>query len=178
MNFHTISKKTQTATEYLIIVAVVILIALIVVSLLGNIMPIGIGTEKQAVDAELLSAEIGVDAYVVNSTHTFLRVRNNRAESIQVLSLTVDGFECNSSNTYDSSLPFILRPGMSRDVNCNGDFNDHSGGTSAPLVGFRYQDTKTGATYSTKRYGEVTVVSIGGSFEGPEPLNYSSIEGD
>ena len=62
------SFKSQTATEYLIILAVVIVVGLIVVSILGGVPGIGGGAGANTGLAELQSGKIGVMNFVLNTT--------------------------------------------------------------------------------------------------------------
>ena len=60
-------KRAQTATEYLIILAVVIVIALIVVGVMGGIPGIGSGGQRGVSDAYWSTAEVGLPLVVVSA---------------------------------------------------------------------------------------------------------------
>ncbi|MGM5484010.1 MAG: DUF1566 domain-containing protein [Nanobdellota archaeon] len=145
-----LNKKTQTATEYLIILAVVIVIALIVVGVLGGIPSIGGGAGKSASNAEMLTADIGITNYHVNSTNALIIIRNNKARIVNVDSVSIDGWVCNSHNS--DNLPKTLSPGESKTINCDGIFLDHANQNTVPDIGSRYTDIQTDATYTTSKY--------------------------
>lgn len=105
-------KKAQTATEYLVILAVVIVIALIVVGVLGGIPSIGGGADKRANDARLSTADVGITGYSVSSSQTTLVVRNNEQSSIWVTDIYVNNTLCSSIGA------FTLKIGEQRKVTC------------------------------------------------------------
>jgi hypothetical protein len=75
-------KRAQTATEYLIILAVVIVIALLVVSVLGGIPSIGGGASEQTVRLQLASQDVGIDNYFVSPAKGYFQFRNNQPNTI------------------------------------------------------------------------------------------------
>lgn len=90
-------KKAQTATEYLIILAVVIVIALIVVGVLGGIPSIGGGAGSNTASSYWRTATIGVDAGKVQVGGTAeLTFRNNRPGTITITNVT---FGADTNNT-------------------------------------------------------------------------------
>jgi hypothetical protein len=82
-------KKSQTATEYLIILAVIIVIALIVVGLLGGIPGVGGGSNKRANDAKLATNDVGITGYTLSSTDATFTLRNNRPEGVIVNQINI-----------------------------------------------------------------------------------------
>lgn len=106
-----ILRKSQTATEYLIILAVVIVIALIVIGVLGGIPFIGGGASSSASEARLKSLGIGVENYAFSNISGIISFKNNKADSVSVTAVYVDGKECG----YGS---FILKAGQIRKMNC------------------------------------------------------------
>jgi len=81
-------KKAQTATEYLIILAVVIVIALVVASLLGGFPGIGgnIGTNTNK--GYWITTDVTIPKFSVGSTGTAtLVLQNNLAETITITSI-------------------------------------------------------------------------------------------
>lgn len=84
-------KRAQTATEYLIILAVVIAIALIVVGVLGGIPSIGGGISENTAKMNLASAKVAVVNYAISDMDTKLKVQNSNPESTKVNSITIDG---------------------------------------------------------------------------------------
>jgi hypothetical protein len=81
-------KKAQTATEYLIILAVVIVIALVVASLLGGFPGIGASSKQNANTGYWLTTDIVVSGISVNTTNSMtLKVRNNLPDTITITSV-------------------------------------------------------------------------------------------
>ena len=96
------SKKGQGATEYLIILAVVIVIALIVVGVLGGIPGIGSNSQAQAARLYWESQDVAISDYFLSAGTDLLTltVRNNVEDTITVQSITVGG----TSNSTDLTL--------------------------------------------------------------------------
>ncbi len=89
-------KKGQTATEYLIILAVVIVIALIVVGVLGGIPSIGGGAKSNTASSYWRSAKIGVLSMKVTKNGTdnigndvLITLKNNYADPIRINAITL-----------------------------------------------------------------------------------------
>ncbi len=85
----------QTATEYLIILAVVIVIALIVVGTLGGIPSIGTGASKNSADIQLKNLPIAVSQYSFNETSGKILLSNKNSFPVKINSLVIDAFDCN-----------------------------------------------------------------------------------
>jgi uncharacterized protein (UPF0333 family) len=89
------NKKAQTATEYMIILAVVIIIALIVVGVLGGIPGLGTGAGGRASASYWATAPIGITSYAAaaNATGTYtpvkLLIKNNNNEPIIITSINM-----------------------------------------------------------------------------------------
>lgn len=149
------SKRGQTATEYMIILAVVIIIALIAVAVLGGIPGVGTGTKKRASETYWSIASIGVSSYAnsVNS-NGIMKVKNNLKNTITVLwinmSTTADGSPTHNFNDTDT----ILAAGEVRTLTgtmiptCNV-----IGDSWATYITVKYQDKDTGAVYYFKGDG-------------------------
>ena len=88
-------KKAQTATEYLIILAVVIIIALIVVGVLGGIPGIGKGAASRTSAAYWQTSDIAIPSYAIGQDGSAddlnLTVRNNNVLMIVRLSRPASG---------------------------------------------------------------------------------------
>lgn len=88
------SKKSQTATEYLVILAIIIVIALIVVSILGGSIGFGSGiSENQARLALQTQSGVGVTDYSITGELITLQLTNNEARIIQIESIVINGKE-------------------------------------------------------------------------------------
>ncbi|MGM5483665.1 MAG: hypothetical protein ACQER9_01970, partial [Nanobdellota archaeon] len=108
-------KKSQTATEYLIILAVVIVIALLVVGILGGIPSIGGGAGSNSEKAVLMNDDVGVVNYAIVSNKTMLSIRNNKPDTVKVNSIWVEKIPCSLS---DDEFPMFLNAGQKKLVNC------------------------------------------------------------
>ena len=86
--------RSQTATEYLVITAVVIIIAIIVVSALGGIPSIGESTNEAVTRAKLSSARIGITDYALTCLGTHLTVSNNGKSRILVNNVSINDNIC------------------------------------------------------------------------------------
>jgi hypothetical protein len=86
------NNKAQASTEYLVILAVVIIVALVVVAVLGGFIDIGRGAGEQAGKTYWRSADIGLMDWVMdNSGADTLAVRNNLDYKINVTAISVGG---------------------------------------------------------------------------------------
>lgn len=106
-------KKSQTATEYLIILAVVIIIALIVVGVLGGIPSIGGGASKNTNDANLRTQSVGIENYVLGTGGSTIIVKNNNPFSVRINDVLVEETSCGTPR-------FVLKPGQRKTVDCFG----------------------------------------------------------
>lgn len=104
----------QTATEYLIIVAVVIIIALVVIGVLSGIPESGANANKQTNDAELQTSIIGTESYTMDNNKTTLVLQNNFPERVQLTSIIIGGVSCD-----DSSLPYSMSVGKKHTFVCD-----------------------------------------------------------
>lgn len=84
-------KRAQASIEYLIILAVVIIIALVVVSLIAGFPELGSGISERESQAYWNIADIGITKYKVNGTGSWGFLRNNRPFSITFQNMTVNG---------------------------------------------------------------------------------------
>lgn len=101
-------KKGQTATEYLIILAVVIVIALIVVGVLGGIPSIGGGAKSNSVNSYWKTAKIGIDSISVydraDDAIVNITFRNNLPQSIKITSVTLTDSSGHTNTTTANSI--------------------------------------------------------------------------
>lgn len=132
-------RRSQTATEYLIILAVVIVIALIVVGVMGGIPSIGGGVSYQASSAILQSEDIGILKYAVGTTKTSLVIVNNVGNSVRVNDISINGDSCYQ--------PINLRMGEKRTIHCGTVIGTSGSRVSYPII-INWTDKKTGAIYT------------------------------
>lgn len=135
------TSKAQTATEYLIILAVVIVIALIVVGVLGGIPSIGGGASKKSSDILLANQKIGIEKYAIQDGYTKLIVKNNHFESVKISNLTFAGVLCESSD-----IPFTLKIGEKKTITCNNINSTLVSSTVSPSVAMTWIDRATSST--------------------------------
>jgi hypothetical protein len=137
--------KAQAATEYLIILAVVIIIALIVVGVLGGIPGIGTGARSRASASYWQTADIAIPSFAAFAASDDLNVsiRNNLRNRITLTSVSVGGGTQACSET-------SLAPGQTTKcsdddgaVSCSGE-----GDAFSFSVSVSYTDTTTGGTHT------------------------------
>lgn len=87
----TISIKSQTSTEYLILLAVVIIIALIVVSALFGIPGIGGNINPDIINQRAASQLVGIENVQLLSSGVTMTVVNNLPQPVQIQSITING---------------------------------------------------------------------------------------
>ncbi|MEM3400286.1 MAG: hypothetical protein QXP42_05635 [Candidatus Micrarchaeia archaeon] len=144
-------KRAQAATEYLIILAVVVIIALIVVGVMGGFPRIGRGVTKAESDAYWSVAEvaiIGASLKGTNGEAGQLIVRNNKKFPINIDQIGIGVAPAN----VQSVSPTRLEPGDTAIVNITSGTNYPSGtaGEEYSLdVTIKYRDAEhTTMTYS------------------------------
>jgi hypothetical protein len=84
-------RKGQASTEYLVILAVVIIIALVVVAVLGGFIDIGTGATQQSAKAYWRTADIGIVDWSQNTTTFTAVVRNNQDYKVSLTKMNVSG---------------------------------------------------------------------------------------
>jgi hypothetical protein len=153
------TKKSQTATEYLIILAVVIIIALIVVGVLGNFPSIGGGASTSALAAYWQSnGQIGVSSIAVSATTTSndsIVLRNLQPNTITITGVTIRPTTTSAatvltlvggSQTLASGSTFTLKNPTSISVS---DFFSCTAGTKyTAVLSVNYTVVSTGASFS------------------------------
>ncbi len=150
-----VSKKSQTATEYMIILAVVIIIALIAVAVLGGIPGVGAGAKKRGAETYWNVADVGVTSYANAVTgNDVLKVKNNKKNTITIdwvnMSTTSDSAATTSFNDTDTilgagevkTLTGLLVPTCTK-----------VGDNWATYLTVKYQDVDTGAIFYFKGDG-------------------------
>ena len=136
-----VEKKGQTAVEYLIILAVVIIIALIVIGVLGGIPGVGKGSGEKASKLFWSQAPVGIDNYAISAggTDTII-VRNNLDTKLTLTTFSVNSVNVASGNN-------TLSPGDSATL--TGAIAACTAGQAfAYAVSITYTDSETGAVYT------------------------------
>ncbi|NYZ75892.1 class III signal peptide-containing protein [Candidatus Micrarchaeota archaeon] len=104
-------RKGQSAIEYLVILAAVIIIALIVISVIGGFPGMTRGVTERDSASYWTSADIGIVWYFISATPgtSVLVIRNNRVVPLNVTSIKFGGTEVFST-------PTLLSPASSTNI--------------------------------------------------------------
>ncbi|MEM3555781.1 MAG: hypothetical protein QXF56_03640 [Candidatus Micrarchaeia archaeon] len=140
--------RGQAWAEYIVILAVVIIMAGIAMYLAGGFAGGNEQISERDSAAYWVSADVGIIRYVANSSMLQLVIKNNKNFRIRVSSITSKG-----SGTLSSAV--TLEPGQTAQVNVTG-VGCSPGVYSFPLV-IKYTDTRYGTEYSFT--GEKPLVS-------------------
>ncbi|MEW6749330.1 MAG: class III signal peptide-containing protein [Candidatus Micrarchaeota archaeon] len=93
-------KKGQVSTEYLVILAVVLVIALVVVYLVGGFSGLGAGSvETQSKNYWGATAPFAIKAFKASGTALDLEIQNNDLDRLVITGISVDGASIYSGNT-------------------------------------------------------------------------------
>jgi len=96
----TMMKKGQVSTEYLVILAVVLVIALVVVYLVGGFAGMGAGsTETQSQQAWGTAAPFSITILKQSGTTLEMEIRNNDVDALTLTDISMDGASVFSTNT-------------------------------------------------------------------------------
>src|SRR3989344_3264029 len=83
-------KKAQAATEYLIILAVVIIIALIVIGVMGGIPGLGTAGKSKVSESYWAGQSVGVESYAIDTNGKFKFIlKNNGRNSVTITRIAV-----------------------------------------------------------------------------------------
>jgi len=104
--------KGQGTIEYLVIIAIVVVIALVVVGLLFQLMGQGSGVPEAGAQAAWKSSQPwAITAWDHNGTHTFLILQNNSAEALDLVDVYLTAADHNavgSSNVASSGKVTVI----------------------------------------------------------------------
>ena len=142
--------KAQTATEYIIIVAVVLVIALVGATILGAFPGIGSDSDERVEEAERLAGAVAVDNFATTSNGTLFLLRNNFAHTVGISDISVDGNNC----TPDVNLPQSTKPGELIRITCTN-LNDSVITSTSPSISILYNDSRLDQVF-TVTYGGVS----------------------
>lgn len=93
-------KKGQVSTEYLVILAIVLVVALVVVYLVGGFAGMGVGTmETQSMQAWGTAAPLAVTSWRQSGTSLQLEIQNNDVDTLSLTGISMDGASVYSTNT-------------------------------------------------------------------------------
>jgi len=134
--------RGQAATEYLIILAVVVIIALIVVGVLGAFPAISGSVTRQQSEAYWQNAEMGIlSNYRISGSTAEVTVKNNKGFAVQLTGIAFDG-EGNMGS------PVLLSPGSQANVDVTGIPPCTTGQQFSYMVSISYEDRSTGRDFS------------------------------
>ncbi|MFW5746103.1 MAG: hypothetical protein ACOCWQ_00965 [Nanoarchaeota archaeon] len=158
-------RRSQTATEYLIVLAVVIVMGVIAVGVMGGIPSIGGEAGEQAAKMRLLTAKIGITNYMISEAKGYFEFINNQAKSIRLENATVDGKKCWFIGTnVNPELTPTLGPGQKKKIAC-GSITANPGERYDYDVTITYTDLETSAVYVLD---DLKMVGRGSSFSCPD----------
>jgi hypothetical protein len=93
-------KKGQVSTEYLVILAIVLVVALVVVFLVGGFAGMGAGTmETQSQQAWGTAAPLSITILKQSGSNLELEIRNTDVDTLTLTDITMDGASVYSGNT-------------------------------------------------------------------------------
>ncbi len=91
-----IDKKAQGTTEYLIILAVIIVVALVVAGIMGFFPGLGTGiSESQSRAYWQSTSPLAITQYNIDTTNSDLVLRNQTTDKVEVTNITLDGVSVN-----------------------------------------------------------------------------------
>ena len=138
------ARRGQTATEYLIILGVVIVLALVVVFVLGGFPSFGPRSERHASQIYWSSTDIAVDDLVMDASGGFVFLRNNRPDMVTITDITVDGqsldieekiLDIGAEKKFESSAISCSTPGESLSNELTITYTEESTGATRVLTG-------------------------------------------
>ena len=152
------NKRAQTATEYMIILAVVIIIALIVVGVMGGIPGVGGGARGRASASYWQTADVGIVAYSISAGGTTnVRIRNNLGDTVTIddVNLSTSGSTHASLVVQNEATTLVLAPGETATVTAaiGGSICSSAGDAFSSAVWINYTNQETGAVYTFQGEG-------------------------
>lgn len=130
--------RSQTATEYLVLLGIVVILSLIVITTLGGIPAIGGEQSHAAVNAAAASQKIGVVDFTHEEGFSVFTLRNNQPNPIEISSVSIDG-----KNIVGD---LVLDVGQQKLVTIYDPFSDWNS-AETPLM-IQYKDRRNFATYT------------------------------
>jgi hypothetical protein len=134
--------RSQTATEYLVILSVAVLIALLVIGSFANISILGGPNTDTSQKTVLIASDFAVMDYVSTQTGTKLILQNNKPYSIELSSISLNGINCSTTH-----LPRLLSTGSKITVACTNIRTNSS--RYRFTLGTTHTQVHTGATFNT-----------------------------
>ena len=133
--------KAQVSTEYLVILAVVLVVALVVVALVGGITPVSSGvTESQSKNYWQATAPISLKGWKYGGTNLELIVQSMEGSQIIITGISIEGTPVMSSNT-------SLTVGESKSISMTMPNSCGSGNFELSNVTFTYSKSSVSGLY-------------------------------
>ena len=124
-------RRGQASTEYLVILAVVIIIALVVVAVLGGFIDVGTSASQQSSKAYWRTADMGILDWTQSGNDFKAVIRNNQDYRINVNNVTVGGELADVASA-------VLTPGATTSVNAT--ISCTAGSSYAHEIVFNYDN--------------------------------------
>ena len=84
-------RKAQASTEYLVILAVVVIVAVVVATLMGDFISLGGETSDRSAKLYWKNSELGLMDWIIADGEDALVIRNNQEYDVFIHNITVDG---------------------------------------------------------------------------------------
>ena len=142
-------KIGQTATEYMVVLAIVIILSLIVAMILGQFPGLGSPAKMRGSSAFWQSADVGIMHFSISydsgNDDVVIVMRNNHNYLIRVSEIIIDGI-----NQDGNFQPFVLASGSQETVYITGagDFCTRAGDPFSVSLTVRYRDDVAGELYT------------------------------
>jgi hypothetical protein len=143
-----LKKIGQTATEYMVVLAIVIIIALIVAIILGQFPGLGGSSKIRGSSAFWSSAELGVIHFSIafddGNDDVIMIIRNNNNFLIRVNEILINTYEMQGVT------PFVLAPGEQETLRAMGvgPFCARANDPFSVSLAIKYTDDVTGEVYT------------------------------
>jgi hypothetical protein len=142
-------RRAQTSAEYLIILAVILIITIIVLQVSIKLPKSREAFENEAEHEYWKSADVGLLSWAANSSHITLKVQNNMPSTIEIEDIYLNDIRSFSKD-------FTLEPGKTKAVIANFTWNEtNQGDLYEAEVRFGYEDIVTG--YRFTFYGQSSI---------------------
>jgi hypothetical protein len=143
-----LKKLSQTATEYMVVLAIVIIISLIVAIILGQFPGLGSSAKVRGSSAFWNSADVGVMHFSISyddgNDDVVMVVRNNHNFLIRVNEILINSYEM------EGVTPFVLGTGVQETLRATGvgPFCARAGDAFSVSLTIKYTDDVTGESYT------------------------------
>ncbi len=135
--------RAQAAVEYLMILAVVIIIALVVVGVLGGFPTLTAGISEKESAAYWTTTDVGIVRSVISGTGVSMVLRNNKNFPIEITQVNVGG-------TTGAAISQTLQPGQTTSLISVATLGASctSGSSYSHNIVIKYDDVTYGTSYT------------------------------